>query len=182
MGRNPVEINPIRGQRLKQLLSKQNMMQRELAEALGCTKEHISYIVRGKRNLTQEIAEKIILLFPHIPFNWLMGYDDFESDLSKEVYAFGQWGKEEETRRKAVKALAFLSGYEIEDTYDFMQAMEKRPVEEIIKFNSRGYPIRQNGAIVSYIPTEKFNLLALDIQELAELRIKSYLREVEESG
>ena len=182
MGRNPVEINPIRGQRLKQLLSEQKMMQRELAEKINCTKEHISYIVRGKRNLTEEIAEKIILLFPHVRFEWLMGFDDFESDFSKEVDAFGQWGKEEETRRKAVKALAFLSGYEIEDIYDFMQVKGNCPVEEIIKFNTRGYPIKQNGEVVSYIPAEKFNLLALDIQELAELRIKSYLREVEDSG
>ena len=55
-------------------------------------------------------------------------------------------------------------------------------MREIIKFNSRGYPIKQNGETVSYIPADKFNLLALDIQELAELRIRSYLREVEESG
>ncbi len=182
MGRKTVEINIIRGQRLKQVLADQKMKQRELADILDCTKEHISYIVTGKRNLTEEHAKKIVTLFPHIRLEWLMAYDDFESELSKEAHAFGQWGKEEETRRKAVKALAFLSGYEIEDIYDFMQDKGSCPVEEIIKFNSRGYPIKQNGETVSYIPADKFNLLALDIQELAELRIKSYLREVEEIG
>ena len=110
-----------------------------------------------------------------------MGIDDFESELEKGINEFAQWGKEEETRRKAVKALALLSGYEIIDLWDYAGGYGQ-PVEALLNFQRQGLQIKKDGEVLANIPAEKFNLLALDVQELAELRIKSYLREVEESG
>ena len=181
MGRKTVEINIIRGQRLKQVLADQKMKQRELADILDCTKEHISYIVTGKRNLTEEHAKKIVTLFPHIRLEWLMGYDDFKTDNEKGINEFIQWGAENTSRRNAVKALALLSGYEIVDIWDYA-GKTGRPIEELFDFQRQGMQIKQDGKLLANIPVDKFNLLALDIQELAELRIKSYLREVEEIG
>ena len=181
MGRKTVEINILRGQRLKQVLNDQKMKQRELADILDCTKEHISYIVTGKRNLTEEHAKKIVAQFPHIRLEWLMGYDDFRTEYEKGINEFLQWGEENTSRRNAVKALASLAGYEIVDLWDYVGSTG-RPLEEVFNFQRQGMQIKQDGKLLANIPVDKFNLLALDIQELAELRIKSYLREVKEDG
>lgn len=75
-----MEINKIRGERLRSLLKKYGMEQQELAEKLGYTKEHISYIINGKRNLTQDAAESIVKIFPKTRIGWLLGYEDYETD------------------------------------------------------------------------------------------------------
>ena len=110
-----------------------------------------------------------------------MGIDDFRTEHEKGINEFVQWGTENASRRNAVKALALLSGYEIVDLWDYAGSSGK-PIEELINFQRQGMQIKKDGEVLANIPADKFNLLALDIQELAELRIKSYLREVEEIG
>ena len=80
MAKRRAEINPIRGKRLRQVLSEHKMDQRELAEKIGYTKEHISYIINGKRNLTPEAAEAIVKIFPDIRLGRLLGIEDCERD------------------------------------------------------------------------------------------------------
>ena len=181
MGRKPQEINPIRGERLKLLLKEHGMEQKELSERIHLTKEHISYIVTGKRSLTRDNAKLILRLFPNVRYEWLMGYDDFKTEFDKELHELGQWSNEEETRRKTVKTLAFLAGYEIIDLWDYA-GNTGRSIEDLLSFQHQGMQIKKDGELLANIPAEKFNLLAIDIQELAELRIKSYLREVAEDG
>ena len=110
-----------------------------------------------------------------------MGVDDFKSEYERGINEFVQWGEENSSRRNAVKALAFLSGYEIVDLWDYA-GKNGKPIEELFDFQKQGMQIKKDGELLAYISADKFNLLALDIQELAELRIKSYLREVDESG
>lgn len=81
MARKQTRINPIRGQRLRSLLEKYGMEQQELANRIGYTKEHISYIVNGKRNLTPEAAGLIVEIFPETRIGWLLGYENHETDL-----------------------------------------------------------------------------------------------------
>lgn len=84
MGRKMTAINADRGQRLKILLAESGMRQDELADKIGYTKEHISYIVNGKRNLTEDAARAIIRLFPETRIEWLMGYDDCRTEKEKK--------------------------------------------------------------------------------------------------
>lgn len=80
MGRKHTKINAIRGERLKALLEEKGIDQKVFAEKIGYTPEHISYIINGKRNLTQDAAEGIVKIFPEIRVGWLLGYDDYETD------------------------------------------------------------------------------------------------------
>lgn len=81
MGRKSVVINPIRGRNLQRLLSEHGMTQQELADKIGYTKEHISYVVCGRRNLTEGIANDIIQkVFPAIRKEFLLGLDEFETE------------------------------------------------------------------------------------------------------
>lgn len=69
MGRKAVTINPIKGERLKQLLQEYNVSQKEIASVLNYSPEQISYIINGKRNLTEPAAKEIIKYFNSINEN-----------------------------------------------------------------------------------------------------------------
>lgn len=80
MARKPVKINPIRGEHLKALLSRHHMAHQDLAEKIGYSKEHISYVVNGKRNLTEDMADSIIQkVFPTVRKEYLLGIDEYET-------------------------------------------------------------------------------------------------------
>lgn len=81
MGRKKTEINQECGKRLRQLLSERGMDQRELADKLNYTKEHISYVINGHRNLTQDMAEAIVKIYPDVRVGWLLGIDKYKSNL-----------------------------------------------------------------------------------------------------
>lgn len=81
MPKRKTGINTIRGERLREVLSDHKMDQKELAEKIGYTKEHISYIINGKRNLTPEAAEAIVKIFPDIRIGWLLGIEDCKTDF-----------------------------------------------------------------------------------------------------
>lgn len=83
MGRRKTEINPVRGERLKELLAENNITQKDLAEKIGYSKEHISFVVVGKRNMPEEMAKIISRHFPYVRFEWLMGYDNFKTEDDK---------------------------------------------------------------------------------------------------
>lgn len=80
MARKRTKINPIRGERLRLLLKENGMGQQELADKIGYTAEHISYIINGKRNLTEDAAESIVKIFPKTRIGWLLGYEDLETN------------------------------------------------------------------------------------------------------
>ena len=63
MGRKAVTINPKKGERLRQLLQEYNVSQKEIASVLNYSPEQISYIINGKRNLTEPAAKEIIKYF-----------------------------------------------------------------------------------------------------------------------
>lgn len=75
MARKKIEINPIRGKRLKELLTAENMTQYELSKKIYLSQQTISKIIQGKVNLTERNAEIIAWHFPAYSFDWLMGYD-----------------------------------------------------------------------------------------------------------
>ena len=177
MGRKKCEINKIRGERLRQLLSERGVDQKELARKIGYTSEHLSYIVNGKRNLTEDAARSIVSLFPPTRFEWLMGFDDYQTAAEKEVSEFNEFRSEWGARIHAVQMLAYLSGYSIE-----LFSEDEHNVETIIHSVKKGYKITKGGVVMGCCPIERFNLLALDIQELSEQRIKSFLREISDNG
>lgn len=69
MGRKTVTIDPQKGERLKQLLQEYSVSQKEIAAVLHYSPEQISYIINGKRNLTEPAAKEIIKYFNSINVN-----------------------------------------------------------------------------------------------------------------
>ena len=111
MPRKQTEINPIRGKRLRSLLEKYGMEQQELANKLGYTKEHISYIINGKRNLTQEAAETIVKIFPETRIGWLLGYEEHETNDDIILEVANEFVDVEEAIIKLFRFSAKLLGY-----------------------------------------------------------------------
>lgn len=79
MGRKKTERFPERGKRLQTLLTESGMTQKELSQKIHFSKEHISYVVSGERNMSYEMARSIVSIFPSVRYEWLMGYDDFKT-------------------------------------------------------------------------------------------------------
>lgn len=82
--KNKREINPKSGKRLKELIAEQKTTQEKLSEKLGCTPQHLSLIVVGKKRLTEENARTVAKIYPHIRYEWLMGWDDYKTKLDYE--------------------------------------------------------------------------------------------------
>lgn len=113
MGRKPSPINPIRGERLKQLLNMRGVSQEELADQIGYSKEHISYIVNGKRNLTAEAAETIANIFKPVQVEWLLGFSDFMTVGDQFVQVLEDSRQESSMLFTGLSAFATLAGYSI---------------------------------------------------------------------
>lgn len=110
MGRKKETINPVCGQRLKEVISASPFSQKDFAEAvLHYTPEHLSLIINGKRSLTPELAEKIVSMFPHIRYQWLMGVDDIKTENERVDVMLTK----EERSKQLIEELIKLHGYEL---------------------------------------------------------------------
>lgn len=109
MGRKRAEINVIRGVRLKALLKSKGVEQQTLADMIGYSVEHISYIINGKRNLTEDAAKRIVELFPGTRISWLLGYDDYETESDRISSIIGR----NHNRHDLICNLISMHGYTV---------------------------------------------------------------------
>lgn len=100
MSRNKTEINPIRAERLKIIIERENMTQTAFSKSVNYSQQLISHIINKQVALTEGTAKDIISHYPEYRLQWLMGYDDFmtQKDL-EDNYNFvndeilqGMWG------------------------------------------------------------------------------------------
>ena len=116
MSRKKTEINPIRAERVKLLISREHITQTEFAERIDMTQQNISRIVQLKQPLTEETARRIIGRFPDYRIEWLLGYDDAinydewaeKTQYKKDIIADGLWGIIEKSLNKMDKSLRFI--------------------------------------------------------------------------
>lgn len=150
------------------------LTQFELAELSEFSVESISKIERGERNLTLKKAEKLAKIL-HVRKEYLLCMDDFKTENEKELFKLREWDTEWKRRLNAVRVLAYLCGYEIDI---FTDEQTSHSIETVLHSFKEGYKIKKDGEVLACCSLERFNLIALDCQELVEQRIKSYLREV----
>ena len=81
------------------------MTQEEFAALLSIEPNYLSMIERGARSLPERQARKIADLFPPTRFQYLMGYDDFPTELELQAYHVLKPRFERQKRKKAVEAL-----------------------------------------------------------------------------
>ncbi|MBQ4354261.1 MAG: helix-turn-helix transcriptional regulator [Clostridia bacterium] len=78
---NKKEINQKSCIRLRELISDLEMTQSQFGDLLGLGARQISCMVNGVRRLTEDNARRIAQLFPKVRYEWLMGYDDYKTEL-----------------------------------------------------------------------------------------------------
>ena len=83
MSKKATEINPIRAERVKTIIDREDINQQKLAELIFQTQQNISRIIQKRQPLTEETAQAIIRAFPEYRIQWLLGYDDI---MLKEEY------------------------------------------------------------------------------------------------
>lgn len=70
-------VNPEPGKRVKLLLEKEKMTHERLGELIGMSPQHISRIVNGHATLYEDVARRIIDVFPEYELSWLLGFSDY---------------------------------------------------------------------------------------------------------
>lgn len=168
------------GGRVREERKLHKLTQAQLAELAEFESvESISKIERGERNLTLKRAEMLAKVL-QVRKEYLLCMDDFKTENEKELFKWREWDTEQKRRLNAVCMLSYLCGYEIE-----LFSKDEGPkisIETALQSISEGYKICKDGQVLATCPLERFNLLALDCQELVEQRIKSYVREVSDNG
>lgn len=76
MSKKATEINPIRAERVKTIIDREDINQQKLAELIFQTQQNVSRIIQKRQPLTEETARAIIRAFPAYRLQWLLGYDD----------------------------------------------------------------------------------------------------------
>lgn len=173
MGRKRTEINKKGCERLKLLLKDNNMTQREFADLANYSEVHVCGVVNGTRNITEDLARIAAEIFPPTRIQWILGLDDYRTEAEKRNEEFLGAVNESQSRVDAFTVLLRLAGYDVElaarDGTDL--------IISLIDGVRSGYTIYKGDEVLGRCPLERYNMLAFDMQELAEQRIKSFLRE-----
>lgn len=82
---NIKEINQNTGERVRNVRISYDMTQEEFGERIGLVSRQVSCIERGKRRLTEDNARLIAKLFPPVRMEYLMGWDDNETEIDKQA-------------------------------------------------------------------------------------------------
>lgn len=169
MSRKKTEINPIRAERLKTLISEQKIKQTELAERVHYSQQHISGIINQKIALTEETAADISSAFPKYSVEWLLGYSDHKNSTDAFIHSIQQMNKEGDLLNTAFQSLAALSGYNIRKL-----GLQTETVEAAISSIHDYVEIEHEGRVMS-LSLEQLNTLENIIYEHAEVTIRRYL-------
>lgn len=164
--------------RVREVRKTNGLTQEKMAEMLDVDKDYISKVERGERKLSQKRVEIIAEKFKVMP-EWLLGLSEHKTLTEKTLAETWTWRDEWHNRLNAIMTLAHYAGYEIELIPDSAQSSDENFILDCIK---EGYKIVQNGKVIATCSCERFNLLALHIQDLVEIEIRGYLREVLRNG
>lgn len=113
MSRHKETVDPVRGQRLKQILMNEGITQNQLSKMISLSQQQISLIVRGHTSLTPRVAKKVITVFPNYRIEWLLNFEEEKTYynpnelqmLKKYIemhveFAFNQYFAQKEIKRR----------------------------------------------------------------------------------
>lgn len=172
MSRKHIEIDPECGRRLKSLLAKSKVSQCFLAEKLGHEPQHISNIVRGKRRLTPELAQRIVdEVFPATNVEWLLHRSDCETIAEKEKYAQKVWEENHKTVLLYDKAFrCFIDGIEDLCGYGLHSQGADLLIGDYIAVTDSA------GEKVGAIPVDAFHNLQSELENYASYLIQRLIK------
>lgn len=172
MSRPKVEINPIAGLRLKELLKEQNMSQLKLSKTIFYSQQTISKVIQGTARLTEAMASRIIEIFPNYYKEWLLGYDypKNQYELNKQnLYRSIQEGN---LLFVALQALAEVNGFSLKFKNNCSD--ETADIEDIVSKYTSGFILMKEEKSYS-ISIEEMNVLENKISEYAEFLLNKYI-------
>lgn len=123
MSRAKIEINLIANERVKCCIQDSGMSQKNFAEKIFCSQQHLSRIVNGKAPVTWETAARISELLPGISAAWIMG-GEFKSENARIDYIIHG----EAERAELIERLMQLHKYSVSVYKTF--AVEKKDSDE----------------------------------------------------
>lgn len=195
MRRSRAEVNPKSALRVKELLEDHKMNQKQLADALHYTEQHISLILTGKRPLLPETAKEIAKLFPPVRFEWIMGYDDFRTPTEYKEFPHAKAAVDKQFAKQAVTMLADTFGYkfkiagshgvpfsldEVTGISDEARYLLAKHIDAM-----RGdckYEVTLNGIRVADISIDEFNSLVSEIKDFTEFKLSKLCKEAHDNG
>lgn len=173
MSRKRIEIDPECGRRLKELLIENKMTQIELSKRLNCEAQHISNIVRGKRNLTLDMAQRIVgEVFPGcVLIEWLLHLSDFKTQADKDENSKKAWAELRQTEIFYDKVFrCFIDSIESLCGYGFHSQETDSLIGDYIAVND------STGEKVGVIPTKSFERLRCEIENFASYSINLLIK------
>lgn len=114
MSRKKTEINPLRAERLKNLIDDLKMSQTDFARAVNYSQQHISGIINKKTALTEETASDILSVFPKYRQQWLLGYDDHMTNKEQFFHVIHNAETEAQLLDNGFMSFALLSGFDVD--------------------------------------------------------------------
>ena len=114
MGKSSFSEN-VRVERIKILLKREGIFQKDLAYDLEMEPQNFSRCMRSGK-ISEKTCRKIVKLFPEYRIEWLLGDDDFMTDIEwadniqnmKDLVADSMWGISEKSLNKEGKSLKFV--------------------------------------------------------------------------
>lgn len=176
MPRKKVEINPIRGKRLKELLNDQKTDQKELSKQIFISAQTISKIVNGKATLTEQTARLVIDKYPFYNFEWLMGYSDFKYNHSEKKH-------NDDLLKVGMNAFESMLNYQIAPVIPMKQGVSniKEYMTAYMETYNSGYFIRR-GNLQGHLSVNEYNSLKQEITDFIDFKLSKYLKETIKKG
>ena len=113
MARPKVEINSIRGLRLKQICDEKGITQKQLSKLVYISQQAISKMLQGNATVTETTAIEVIQPFPEHRYEWLMDLDDIKTKEEKKIQTWEQEGRVTESTVRLIAASFRQQGYEM---------------------------------------------------------------------
>lgn len=168
-----MEIDKTRGARLRTIALREEITQTKLSEMLDCNPVHLSKIINGSRNLTEEMAQKVISLFPEYRLPWLLGYDDYMTEEDALRTPLKQAVQRDAIWKIAVECTLQNMGYTVQlNGADGLNTAD----EALENLGNVSYAaVDRNGEVCAECSAETYYALLREIGDFAEFLIERRL-------
>ena len=174
MARPKVEINPIRGLRLKQICEEQGIKQNHLSKIIHITQQSISNMMTGKATVTIDTVNQVTKVFPEYRKEWLLGLDDYKTEADLKRANAEQFSQAIDTMKyegsllyTGLSAFAKLSGFDITPPI----TRNTGSLENYFKQMKAGYKISKGNQTVT-LSLEEMNRFENEVCDFVELKLK----------
>lgn len=160
MGRPPKEINVERCNRLKELLDdlkKQNPKentQDKIAKKIPISQQVLSNIVNCKANLTEEIAKRIIELYPEYSLFWLLGLDRPKYAIDNSQYVIDKANSIYRKQQRLYDSMILFvnaSGYDVQREKKKLIVRKENETVVLSDKEARGFYDELQNMIENYV-------------------------------